>query len=232
MLRHPVCTLREVSDERYEVVELDLRGFSRLRLWLFDLEATGLDTTRERVTQIAGVPLVGGRIVEEEGFSSLVDPGPDVAISKEVQELTGITPERLAGAPRFPAAWEACRAAARGCDLWIGQSVFEFDVPLLETELRRHGLDAELPPILDSVVLATALLGEPENRWSTSALLQRFKVRTDGLRRHDAVDDARILGRILLPIIEQIERDHADHVFISSHAPLSIKRHPPVRSAG
>lgn len=232
MLTHPVCTLREVSDERYEVVELDLRGFSRLRLWLFDLEATGLDTARERVTQIAGMPLVAGRIVEEEGFSSLVDPGPDAEISKEVQELTGITPERLAGAPSFPDAWAACRDAARSCDLWIGQSVFEFDVPLLEAELRRHGVSGGLPPILDSVVLATALLGPPDNRWSTSALLQRFKVRTDGLRRHDAVDDVKILGRILLPMIEQLERERADHLFVSSHAPLSIKRHPPIKSGG
>ncbi len=232
MLKHPICALREVSDERYEVVELDLRGLSRLRLWLFDLEATGLDTSRERITQIAGMPLVAGRIVEEAGFSSLVDPGPDAVISKEVQELTGLTPERLAGAPAFPAAWAACRDAALACDLWVGQSVFEFDVPLLEAELARHGLPPELPPILDSVVLATALLGQPENRWSTSALLNRFKVRTDGLRRHDALDDVKILGRILLPMLEEIERDHADHVFVSSHAPLSIKRHPPIKSAG
>lgn len=229
MLKHPVCTLRDVSDERYEVVELDLRGFSRLRLWLFDLEATGLDTTRERVTQIAGMPLVGGRILEDAGFASLVDPGPGVEISQEVQDLTGLTPERLAGAPGFPAAWAACLEAARGCELWIGQSVFEFDVPLLEAELARHGVAGGLPPILDSVVLATALLGEPENRWSTSALLQRFRVRTGGLRRHDAVDDVKILGRILLPMIEQLERDHADHLFVSAHAPLGIKRHPPIR---
>jgi DNA polymerase III epsilon subunit-like protein len=226
VLKEPVVRLHEASADRYEVSDVDIRGLSRLRIWVFDLEATGLDTTRERITQIAGVPLQRGAIVEAEGFSQLVDPGPDVEISKEVQELTGITRERLAGAPRLPEAWAACVAAARGCDLWIGQSVFEFDVPLLRAEFARHGMPPALPPMLDSVVLATALLGEPEGRWSTSALLQRFRVNTDGLRRHDALDDVLILGRILLPLLEMLRDERADHLFIPPEKRLSIKRHP------
>jgi DNA polymerase III alpha subunit (gram-positive type) len=121
--------------------------------------------------------------------------------------------------------------AADGADLWLGQSVFEFDVPLLESELTRHGMPRALPPILDSVVLATHLLGEPEGRWSTSALIQRFEVDTSGLRRHNALDDVKILGRILLPMIEQIRKDHGDSVVIHRESPLKIRRHPPVKSA-
>ncbi len=226
MLREPLLRFHEVGADRYEVSDVDIRGLSRLRLFVFDLEATGLDTSRERVTQIAGVPLERGTILAAEGFSQLVDPGADVEISAEVQELTGITLERLAGAPRLPEAWAACRDAARGCDLWIGQSVFEFDVPLLHAEFARHGLPSTLPPMLDSVVLATALLGEPEGRWSTSALLQRFRVNIDGLRRHDALDDVKILGRILLPLLAMLREERADHLFIAPEKRLSIKRHP------
>jgi DNA polymerase III epsilon subunit-like protein len=228
-MREPLLRLHDAAPDRYEVSDVDIRGLSRLRLWIFDLEATGLDTARERITQIAGVPLERGQILEAEGFSQLVDPGPGVEISTEVQELTGITPEHLAGKPRLPEVWAACRAAARGCDLWIGQSIFEFDVPLLHAEFARHGLPPDLPPMLDSVVLATALLGEPEGRWSTSALLQRFRVNTDGLRRHDALDDVKILGRILLPLLAILREEHADHLFIPPEKRLSIKRHP-VRS--
>ncbi len=226
MLREPLLRFHEAPGDRYEVSDIDIRGFSRLRLFIFDLEATGLDTTRERITQIAGVPLERGAIRTEAAFSQLVDPGSDVEISAEVQELTGITPERLAGSPRLPEAWAACLAAARGCDLWIGQSVFEFDVPLLRAEFARHGLPPTLPPMLDSIVLATALLGEPEARWSTTALLQRFQVNTDGLRRHDALDDVQILGRILLPMLEMLREERADHFFVPPEKRLSIKRHP------
>ncbi len=232
MLSHPVLQIRMVSDEQYEVSGLDLESFSTRRFWVFDLEATGLDTTRERVTQIAGAPLQDGRVLEEEAFSQLVYPGDGVSIPEEVQELTAITPERVKGAPSFPEAWKACLKAAEGSSLWIGQSVFEFDVPLLETELVRHGLEPVLPPILDTVVIATALLGEPERRWSTTALIQKFDVDTVGLRRHDALDDVKIAARILRPMLEIIRRDHADRLHIPPERPLKVKRHAPVRGDG
>jgi DNA polymerase III epsilon subunit-like protein len=230
IVKHPILDIREVSEVLYEVSGLRIPDISRMRLWLFDLEATGLDTSKERVTQIAGIPIEAGRILEDEAFVQYVHPGEGVVIPREVQELTGITLESLAGAPQFPEAWAGCIRAADRADLWLGQSVFEFDVPLLEAELSRHGLPPELPPILDSVVLATHLLGEPEGRWSTSALIERFKVDTSGLRRHNALDDVKILGRILLPMIERIRKDHDNTVVIPRESPLRIRRHPPIKS--
>jgi DNA polymerase III epsilon subunit-like protein len=230
-MRHPIADIRPTGEETYEVSGLAIDGLSRRRLWLFDLEATGLDVARERVTQIAGVALEGRRIVEDEAFVSFVDPGEGVEIPAEVQALTGITREKLAGAPVFPDAWRACAEAARGASLWIGQSVYEFDVPLLEAELARHGCPPALPPILDSVVLATFLLGVPAHRWSTRALIERFGVDIDGLRRHDALDDVKILGRILLPMIEMVRREHGDVVAIPADRPLAIRRHPPITTA-
>ncbi len=230
-MQHPIADIRPTGDEVYEVSGLELDRLSRRRLWLFDLEATGLDVARERVTQVAGVPLEDGRIVEDQAFVSFVDPGEGVEFPAEVQELTGITREKVAGAPSFPAAWRACTEAARGADLWIGQSVYEFDVPLLEAELARHGCPPRLPPILDSVVLATFLLGAPERRWSTRALIDRFGVSTDGLRRHDALDDVKILGRILVPMLDMVRREHGDRVSIPAGRPIAVRRHPPITPA-
>jgi DNA polymerase III epsilon subunit-like protein len=228
MLRHPILKIQAISPERYEVSGVDLAQFSKRRFWVFDLEATGLDTNRERITQVAGARVERGQIIEESAFSQLVYPGDDIEIPQEVQELTGITPERVRGAPPFPEVWCRCLEAAKGCDFWIGQSVFEFDVPLLYAELARHGLESRLPPMLDTVVVATALLGEPAGRWSTSALIQRFEVNTDGLRRHDALDDVKIAGRILLPMLELIRNDHGDRLRIPTSRPLSVKRHAPI----
>ncbi len=229
-MKHPILTMEELSDEFYQVSALDLPELSRSRIWIFDLEATGLDTTVERVTQIAGIPLESGVLLDDQAFTQLVYPGDGVEIPKVVQDLTGITLERLEGAPLLPEAWAACIAAAGAADLWMGQSVFEFDVPLLETEFARHGMPGELPPILDSVVLASALLGEPEGRWSTTALLERFSIDTGKLRRHDALDDVKILGLILLPLLERLKRKHGDRLAIPASSPLRIRRHPPVRS--
>ncbi|MFQ5515686.1 MAG: exonuclease domain-containing protein [Myxococcota bacterium] len=230
-MKHPILRIEPIDDERYAVSDLELPGFSRRRLWVFDLEATGLDTAQARITQIAGLPIERGRILEDEAFVQYVNPGKGVEMPREVEELTGITLAMLKDAPSLPEAWAAHLEAARGCELWIGQSVFEYDVPLLEAELARHALPVTLPPTLDSVVLATALLGEPEARWSTTALVQRFGVSTEGLRRHDALDDVKILARILLPMIAMIREEHGDRVHLPPDRPLTIKRHPPVTSS-
>jgi DNA polymerase III epsilon subunit-like protein len=230
-MQHPILRIRPISDRLYEVSDLKIEALSSLRIWVFDLEATGLDVARERVTQIAGIPIERGQILDNKAFVQLVHPGEGVEISKEVQELTGLTPGKLEGAPEFPEAWAACLEAARGSQLWVGQSAYEFDVPLLEAELARHRLAVSLPPILDSVVLATGLLGEPQGRWSTSALTRWFRISTEGLRRHDALDDVRILARILLPMMEMIHEDHGDRVVLPADRPLAIKRHRPVKAA-
>ncbi len=229
-MKHPMLKIEEVSDDFYQVSGLELPNVSKRRLWLFDLEATGLDTTRERVTQIAGVPLEGGRILEQQAFTQYVFPGEGVEIPKVVEELTGITLDTLKDAPPFPEAWALCLQAAASSEVWIGQSVFEFDVPLLRAEFARHGMPDELPAILDSVVIATSLLGPPETRWSTSALVERYNVDVSGLRRHDALDDVKILGRILLPMLKQIGEEHDDDLRIPLGQPLKVKRHPPVKS--
>lgn len=229
-MMHPMLKMEEVSDEMYRVRDLYIDAFSRKRLWLFDLEATGLDTTRERVTQIAGIMLEGGRIVEDSAWAQFVYPGEGVEIPKVVQDLTGITLETLEGAPPFPEAWAAHLGAAEGADIWMGQSVFEFDVPLLFAEFERHGMRAELPATLDSVVVATALLGLTEERWSTSRLISHFEVDVSGLRRHDALDDVKILSRILLPMLEQIRTERDDRLWIPEDDPVDVKRHAPVRS--
>ena len=100
-MKSSLCAIRVVSDDGYEVSGLDLRNLSKQRLWLFDFEATGLDTSVERITQIAGVPLTRGQILEGEAFGQLVHRGDGIEISEEVQQLTGITPARLEGEPRL-----------------------------------------------------------------------------------------------------------------------------------
>jgi DNA polymerase III epsilon subunit-like protein len=230
-VKHPILKIAELSPEVYEVSDLLIERFSRKKLWLFDLEATGLDTDRERVTQIAGVLMRDGQLDLDTAFEQYVALPEGVEIPKVVRELTGITAETLAGAPPFREAWARHLRAAAGADLWIGQSVFEFDVPLLLAELARHDLPAELPPVLDSVVIATHLLGPPPpgERWSTSKLLARFQIDTSGLRRHDALQDVKILARILAPMIEKLRSDHRDCLEIPASKPLAIRRHPPVR---
>lgn len=61
-------------------------------------------------------------------------------------------------------------------------------------------------------------------------LIEKSSVDITGLRRHDALDDVKILGRILLPMLARFTEEHADTLYIAPTRPLAIKRHPPVKS--
>ncbi len=62
---------------------------------IVDLETTGLDPVQDEIIEIAGVKVRRGLIVDQ--FSALVDPG--LPVSGEIQALTGISNEMLAGQP-------------------------------------------------------------------------------------------------------------------------------------
>ena len=84
-LKHPMLRIAPVSDELYAVSDLDLAELSRKRIWLWDLEATGLDTSAERVTQIAGCMFENGQVRDETAFVTFVWPGEGVEIPKVVR---------------------------------------------------------------------------------------------------------------------------------------------------
>ncbi|MBQ3235116.1 MAG: 3'-5' exoribonuclease [Clostridia bacterium] len=66
-----------------------------------DIETTGTDVTSDKITEIGAVRIKNGIIVES--FQTLIDP--EVALSKKITELTGITDEMLVGQPKIHEAY-------------------------------------------------------------------------------------------------------------------------------
>lgn len=60
-----------------------------------DVETTGLDSTKDRITEVAAVKVRGGKIVDR--FSSLVQP--DIPIPPYIEKKTGITNDMVSKAP-------------------------------------------------------------------------------------------------------------------------------------
>lgn len=106
----------------------------------FDLESTGLDPQRDRVTQIA---IKGG---DGAVWSTLVNPG--VPIPPPIQALTGITDAAVAAAPRFAdiAAEVAGRLAGQTL---VGFGCWSLDIPLLAEEFERAGVAFAFGPVID-----------------------------------------------------------------------------------
>lgn len=109
-------------------------------LAVFDIETTGIDTDDDAIIQV-GIARIepDGEI---ESYSALINPG--VPVPDEVQELTGITDEMLADAPSFIEVAPDINHLLGDADL-CGYNVVRFDLPFLESEFARHGMQLMRP---------------------------------------------------------------------------------------
>ena len=163
-----------------------LRSFVAL-----DIETTGLDTTRDRITEVGMVRF--SRDGVEATYSQLVNP--ERAIPLRVQQLTGIAPADVAGAPHF----NSLRLEIEefiGQATVVGQNV-SFDLAVLA----RQGLT---PPgdVIDTLELAR--LVDPGHRdHSLAALAQRYGVEAPSA--HRALADAETTRAVFLALYARAE---------------------------
>ena len=104
-----------------------------------DLETTGLDTDEARIVQLATLKLFPGG--ETILHSRMVNPG--MPIPPGAVAIHGITDQSVAGCPRFREIAPGVAAFLAGCDL-AGYNIAAYDVPLLEAEFRRAGVEFSL----------------------------------------------------------------------------------------
>src|SRR5262245_42972631 len=102
-----------------------------------DTETTGLDPGKARVLEFAAVHIVCGRLDATASLRRLIDPGEPIPPS--ATRVHGIDDAKVAGAPRFAAAWPEI-ADALGGSILIGHSV-GFDLAVLTHECARAGLN-------------------------------------------------------------------------------------------
>jgi DNA polymerase-3 subunit epsilon len=121
-----------------------------VKLVAFDLETTGLDVERDRVLEFCFAELDAG-LGELGRWSRLVDPG--VPVSREIEDLTGISTAMVQGQPPFAA--HAPRVQRLVEDAVLVAHNHAFDLPFLDMELRRAGQPGLAPdhPCIDTLVI-------------------------------------------------------------------------------
>ena len=105
-------------------------------LIIFDLETTGLDLVRDRIIQISYIKLMPDG--EEIRQNLLINP--DKTIPQDVVELTGISNDDVADAPKFKEVAQHLNEEMSGCD-FAGYNSNHFDIPMLAEEFLRAGID-------------------------------------------------------------------------------------------
>lgn len=151
-----------------------------------DVETTGCSPIHHRITEIGAVKMVGCEIVDR--FQSLVNPLRP--IPKNIQNLTGITNEMVAGAPAFSSLADEIRN-------FIGGSIFvahnaKFDFGFIRQEFERIGQEFRSPKICTVVESRKRL---PNARsYSLANLCRDFAIPLH--RHHRALDDAKATAEL------------------------------------
>jgi DNA polymerase-3 subunit epsilon len=115
----------------------------------FDLETTGLDTSNDRIVQIAAVK-TDEKLCEVARLTHRLNPG--FPMSEEVIKVHGITDEDVTNCRIFAEVAEEIAAFFAGCDI-SGFNVMGFDIPMLEAELARCDLKLQYERVFDTQAL-------------------------------------------------------------------------------
>ncbi len=163
--------------------------FELLRpLVFFDLETTGLDPAEDRIVELAAVRMrPDGRM---DLFDTLVDPR--VPIPREATRVHGIDAAAVHGAPCFGDLVPRVSELLEGADL-AGYNVLRFDVPLLQAELDRAGVELDLSTA--AVVDVCALFKIKERRDLSTAY--RFYCDAERHGGHAAAADVQATIEVL-----------------------------------
>ena len=160
-----------------------------------DIETTGLDPERDAILEIGAVRFKGNRVYDT--FNELVDPGRPIPY--KIQQLTGITPADVAGAPSLSAVLPELRRFVGDSPI-IGHNI-SFDLGFL----RKHDIFQENVGV-DTFELASILLPHA-SRYSLTALLNHLTIElpADG-QAHRALDDAEATRHLFEALLDQARR--------------------------
>jgi DNA polymerase III subunit epsilon len=166
-----------------------------------DVETTGADAVKNRITDIACVTVSGGQIVSE--FSSLINPHQ--FIPEFISKMTGITNEMVYLAPEpediLP---EIKKIFNNPTTVFVAHNL-SFDWGFIKETFNRVGDEIPEIPRLCSLKLARRLLAGNIKK-GVSNLSKYFKIPVQN--RHRALGDAMATAKILIELLERAEKEH------------------------
>ena len=188
---------------------------------IFDIETTGLSVQNCKITEIGAVKVKNGKITEK--FNTFVNP--EMPIPAEIVELTSITDEMVADAPKIKEALTSFFEFIGGQDKLLVAHNANFDTGFIRQAAKDCGMEFN-NPYLDTVALSR-FLNPDLKKHKLDVLAEYYNL--GKFNHHRASDDAEMLGAIYIKMIasmrehdirsfEQLKRDMS-----TSTNPLSLK---------
>jgi DNA polymerase-3 subunit epsilon len=161
---------------------------------VMDTETTGLDPSAgDEIISIGAVRILNGRLVPEDTFDCLIDPGR--AVDPRSTRIHGLTDALLRGQPTIGAVLPRFHAYCADTVL-VGHNL-AFDLRFLQLKEQATGVCFG-QPVLDTLLLAAAL-DEHSGDDRLEAIAHRFGIEV--LARHTALGDALITAQVFLKML-------------------------------
>ncbi|CDS51644.1 hypothetical protein [Polaromonas sp. CG9_12] len=178
--------------------ELDDRPLAGLSFTVFDTETTGLNPSGgDQIIQIGATRIVNGRLLRQESFEQLVNPGR--LISPASVPIHGITQDMVAGKPGIDEVLPAFHAFAQDTVLVAHNAAF--DMKFLQMQEASTGV-AFRQPVLDTLLLSAVVHPNQESH-RLEAIAGRFNITVLG--RHTALGDAMVTAEVLLRLLPLLQ---------------------------
>jgi len=161
---------------------------------VFDIETTGLSAEKNNITEIGAVKVENGQIVDK--WSTFVNPCEK--IPPNIVELTGITDEMVATAPKINEIIGDFLDFCKGCVMVAHNA--KFDVGFIKTVCKRLEIPFDYS-YLDTLQLARCLYPDLPNH-KLNTLSTHLGVLLEN--HHRAVDDAKATADIFVKMIEDL----------------------------
>jgi len=177
------------------LADLPLRDLTYV---VFDTETTGLKPSEgDRIVSLAGVRIVGRRILTGETFGRLVNPGRP--IPEESTRFHGLTDDQMVGKPPIEVVLPQFKSFVADSVLVAHNAAF--DLKFLRMFEAQSGVRFD-NPVLDTMLLAT-FLDDQASGQSLDDLCRRYGVAIAG--RHTALGDSLATAALLLHLIDDLE---------------------------
>jgi DNA polymerase-3 subunit epsilon len=174
--------------------ELNERRLVDLAYTVFDTETTGLDPSQgDEIIQIGAVRIVNGKLLRQESFEQLIDPGRSIPAAGV--PLHGITPAMVADKPGIAKILPIFHAFASDTVLVAHNAAF--DMRFLQLKEASTGVRFD-QPVLDTLLLS-AVASPHQASHELEAIAERFGIAVLG--RHTALGDAILTAEVFLRLI-------------------------------
>ncbi len=164
---------------------------------VFDVETTGLSSATERLTEIGAVLFSGGEV--KESFDLFVNP--ERPIPEKIVQLTSITDEMVADAPKEEEALRKFLDFAGDRPLVAHNA--SFDMSFIRAAAARHGIQIPHTSV-DTLTMARSLYPEL-GKYKLDILAKHLGL--DEFHHHRACDDAATLGLIFKEMVKKLTEE-------------------------